>query len=322
MQILTYIETRQGKVRSVGLEALSCARKLADKAGGKLTALIIAPNSAELAQEVAPYGPDLILTVNSDDLATYTPEGYREAILAAAMQANANVIVMSATIMGRDLAPAVAARLEAGILPDCISVEYDEGKITATRPVYAGRCIMTLAAVMYPVVISLRPKAFLATVRNGSHCNTQSLEVDLNGKICAVPVETKFESSGQMEVTEADVIVAGGRGMKEAENFKLIEELAVALNGAVGASRAVVDSGWRSHGEQIGQTGKVVNPTLYIAAGISGAIQHLAGMRTSKVIVAINKDPDAPIFKVADYGIVGDAMEILPILTDKIKAMN
>jgi electron transfer flavoprotein alpha subunit len=181
---------------------------------------------------------------------------------------------------------------------------------------------MTFAATGLPVVLSLRPKAFTATPREGMTAQVTSLRIDLAGKILSTLKETRAESGGKLDVTEADAVVAGGRGMKANENFKLIEDLAATLRGAVGASRAVVDAGWRPHSEQVGQTGKVVSPTLYIAAGISGAIQHLAGMRSSKVIVAINKDPEAPIFKSADYGIIGDAMEVLPALNEAIKKVQ
>ncbi|MFH0766044.1 MAG: electron transfer flavoprotein subunit alpha/FixB family protein [Calditrichota bacterium] len=322
MSFLVFIESRNGKVRGAGIEALSAACKLADRITGEVNALLIGRGVSDLIPQVESFGADRILLADYPELEHYSPEGWREAILTAVKQHGASIVVMTSTILGRDLAPMIAARLEAAFLPDCTALEYTEGRIIVRRPVYAGRCIMTLAATGTPVVISLRPKAFPAVPRDDSKPVVEKLELDLTGKIRARAVETIFESGGKLEVTEADVIVAGGRGLKSEENFKLLEDLASPLNAAVGVSRAVVDAGWRPHSEQIGQTGKVVSPTLYIAAGISGAIQHLAGMRTSKVIVAINKDPEAPIFKSADYGIVGDAMEILPVLTQRIRELN
>jgi electron transfer flavoprotein alpha subunit len=317
MDILVYLEKRGNNLRTAGLEAVSAARKLADVSGGKLIALLLGTNLDSFTGDIEKYGADQILLAENQDLEGYTPDGHRTAIIAAMEETGAKLVLMAATALGRDLAPAVAAKLNAALLPDCISIDQIEGRLTVTRPVYAGRCIMTLAANSWPAIVSLRPKAFLAVKREGGKAEITKLDVQLNIK--SKLIETRFEAGGKLDVTEADVIVAGGRGVKSAENFKLIEDLSSMLNGAVGASRPVVDSEWRPHSEQIGQTGKVVGPTLYIAVGISGAIQHLAGMRSSKVIVAINKDPDAPIFKSADYGIVGDAMEVLPALIEALK---
>ena len=309
-------------MRSAGLEAISGARKLADLTGGRLNALLIGTSLDGLAGEVDGYGVERVLLAEHPELANYTPEGYREALLTAVQETGAGLVVMCATALGRDLGPVLAARLDAAFLPDCMSVEFNEGRLMVTRPVYAGRLMMSLAATAWPAVVTLRPKAFLVKPREGTPAERVKLNVPLDGKIRARMVEFKAEAAGKLDVTEADAVVAGGRGMKGPENFALIEELADTLGGAVGASRAVVDAGWRPHSEQVGQTGKVVSPTLYIAAGISGAIQHLAGIRSAKVIVAINKDPEAPIFKTADYGIVGDAMQILPALTKAVKELN
>ncbi len=319
MDILVYVEIRGGKIRSAGFEAVSGARKLADVSGGKVTALLVGTDLEDLAGDVERYGADNILLAENPDLEGYTPEGHREAVLAGVERCGAKLVVMSATALGRDLAPTVAAKLDAALLPDCTGVEFVEGRLTAARPVYGGKCILTVAVNALPVVLSLRPKVFLATEREGGSAEVSRLDLDLEGKIRARLVETRAEAGERLDVTEADIIVTGGRGMKAKENFKLIEDLADALGGAVGASRAVVDAEWRPHSEQVGQTGKVVSPTLYIAAGISGAIQHLAGMRSSKVIVAVNKDTEAPIFKSADYGIVGDAMEVLPAMIQAVR---
>ncbi|MCF7810388.1 electron transfer flavoprotein subunit alpha/FixB family protein [bacterium] len=317
MDILVYLEKRGNNLRTAGFEAVTAARKLADVSGGKLIALLAGSNLEGFTADAEKYGADQILLAEDQALEGYTPDGHRAAIVAAMEKTSAKLVLMAATALGRDLAPTVAANLNAALLPDCISIEVIEGRLTVTRPVYAGRAIMTLATNSWPAVVSLRPKAFTAVVRDGGKAEIAKLDVqtDIKTKL----IETRFEAGGKLDVTEADIIVAGGRGMKSNENFKLIEDISSLLNGAVGASRPVVDSEWRPHSEQIGQTGKVVGPTLYFAVGISGAIQHLAGMRSSKVVVAINKDPDAPIFKSADYGIVGDAMEVLPALIEALK---
>lgn len=322
MDLLVFVESRNGKVRSAGLEAVTYARKLADMVGGKLNAILVGKSLSAMADEVEKYGPDRLYLVENPELEGYSPDGYREALVTAMTETGSKCLILSASVLGRDLAPVVTAALDAALLPDCTEVEYVEGRLTVTRPVYAGRCIMTLSATAWPVVLSLRPKAFLAATREGVSTERVQLSVDLEGKIKTHLIETREEAGEKLDVSEADIVVAGGRGLKSEENFGLIEELSGALGGAVGTSRATVDAGWRPHSEQVGQTGKVVNPTLYFAVGISGAIQHLAGMRTSKVIVAINKDADAPIFKSADFGIVGDALEVLPALTRAIMEMS
>lgn len=316
MDILVYIESRGEKLHSSAFETVTIARKLADVAGGKVTALLI--GSAD-GSKVEQYGADSILTVNHPELGGYSSEGYREALIAAKEQSGAELIIIAATALGRDLGPTVAAHLDAAFLPDCTAVKIEEGQLSVARPVYAGRCIMNLTATGWPAVVTIRPKAITPVVRDGHTAEKGELTVELGGKIRAKLVETRVSGGEKLDVTEADVIVSGGRGLKAEEHFHLVEELAESLGAAVGATRAIVDAGWRPHSEQIGQTGKVVAPTLYFAVGISGAIQHLAGMRTSKTIVAINKDPDAPIFKAADYGIIGDVFDVLPTLTAAIK---
>ncbi|MBM3327344.1 MAG: electron transfer flavoprotein subunit alpha/FixB family protein [Calditrichaeota bacterium] len=322
MNILTYIESREGKIRVAGLEALSAGRRLVDAAGGKLTALLLGSGIDGLTEIVRGCGADAIYLADHPDLALYSPEAYCETAATAMLKSNAQIFLLSATALGRDLAPLAAAKLDAGLLTDCTEAALENGQLVVKRPVYGGRLIMTLAAASLPVVVSLRPKIFPVVKCEVAEPTIEKLTLNLDGVIRARCVETKAEAGGKLDVTEADVVVSGGRGLRSPDNFHLIEELAAALRGAVGASRPVVDIGWRPHSEQVGQTGKVVSPTLYIAAGISGAIQHLAGMSSSKVIVAINKDPEAPIFKVADYGIVGDALEILPVLTQAVKALE
>lgn len=319
MNALVYVEARGGRVHRAGLEALSCARRLVGGTGG-VTALLIG-TEPEAGADTGKYGADLVLVANHPELAAYSPEGYLEAVREAVVRTGAELVVMSATSLGRDLAPMAAAALDGAFLPDCTEVSVENGRTVVTRPVFGGRLMMTFAPTGSPVVLSLRPKAFPVEVWEGAPAaKVEMLAVEIEGKIKSRLVETRAEAAGKLDVTEADIVVSGGRGMKDAANFALLEELAAVLGGAVGASRAVVDAGWRPHGEQVGQTGKVVSPTLYIACGISGAIQHVAGMRSSKVIVAVNKDPEAPIFKIADYGIVGDALEVVPALTRAVKA--
>ncbi|MBA2244197.1 MAG: electron transfer flavoprotein subunit alpha/FixB family protein, partial [Gemmatimonadetes bacterium] len=223
----------------------------------------------------------------------------------------------------KDLAPRVAARLGVGYAADCTAFEVEGGEVVATRPRYAGKVFSRVRFTGKPALLSVRPNVVMPT-QSARAGEIRNLDVNLDGVDAgAVVREVRAAGGEKLDVSEAPVIVSGGRGLREPENFKLLEELAEALgNAAVGASRAVVDAGWRPHGEQVGQTGKTVAPTLYFAVGISGAIQHLAGMRTSKYIVAINKDPEAPIFKVADYGIVGDLFEILPRLTEEVRKLG
>jgi len=318
MEVLSFVEIRAGKIRPAGYEALTVGRRLADATGGKLTALATGIELSQHTDTIAQYGPDLILLTENKSLENYTPEGYREAVIIGVKESAAELVIMSGTAMGRDLAPIIAAKLDSSLLPDVTDISVVDNRLQAVRPVYGGRCQMTIAA-EGNAVVSLRPKAFPAQESESKQPECRLININLDGIIKSKFVELVAEQGEKLDVTEADVIVSGGRGLKGPENFELIEELAAVLKGSVGASRAVVDLNWRPHSEQVGQTGKVVSPTLYIAVGISGAIQHLAGMRTSKVIVAINKDPDAPIFKIADYGIVGDALKVVPELTRAIR---
>jgi len=302
------------------LETVTAARTLADGSGGKVTALFV--GNTDLSDDMLAYGADNVLHAAYPELDNYTSDGYKTALLAAVKETGAELVMMAATALGRDLGAVAAARLEAAYLPDCTAIEVHDNELAAQRPVYGGRCLMNLATAGRPAVVTIRPKAYTAVARRMPGAGVTKLNLNLTGVIRAANVETRVEAGGKMDVTEADVIVSGGRGMKEAANFTLLEELAETLGGTVGATRAVVDADWRPHSEQVGQTGKVVSPSLYIAVGISGAVQHLAGMRTSKVIVAVNKDKDAPIFKIADYGIVGDSLEVVPALNSAIKALN
>jgi electron transfer flavoprotein alpha subunit len=262
-----------------------------------------------------------VVVADDPRLEKYSSTAYAKVIAGVAKQEHADVVLISATAMGKDCGPRVAVKLDAGIASDCIALKVDAGELIATRPVYAGKVLTDVKVVSTTKVFSLRPNVFTAGASSGNAAPVESASLALTDQDFASAVKEITQSSGKIDVAEADIIVTGGRGLKGPENFAMIEELASALGGAVGASRAVVDAGWRPHDEQVGQTGKTVSPSLYVAVAVSGAIQHLAGMSSSKYIVAINKDKDAPIFQVADYGIVGDAFEVVPALTQQVKKL-
>ena len=320
--ILVFMETRSGQMKRSSVEALSEGRRAADALGSRLHALLIGPSVAGLAAGLAPQRPDKVLVAEHEVLGQYHPEAYAPVLASAVRRTGAAYVFIPATAMGRDLAARAAARLEAGLASDCIQVEVSGGELRAKRPVYSGRAVATVRFTTRPALLSLRPNAFPVLQVQGGTPALEALSVEADvARIRARTVAVKTGEAGEIDVSEASVVVAGGRAMKGPENFGLIRDLARVLGGAVGASRAAVDAGWIDHQAQVGQTGKVVAPGLYIACGISGAIQHLAGMSTSKIIVAINKDPEAPIFKIADYGIVGDLYEVLPRLTEEIRSL-
>jgi electron transfer flavoprotein alpha subunit len=260
-----------------------------------------------------------VITVTNAAFGMYAPEGYARVIAERVQSGGYGAVVFAASATGKDLAPRVAARLGRPLAQEVTDLAVEGGAVTVIRPVYAGKALLKLKINGAPAVISLRPSVFTPVERPRAGTQESAATAVPAGRVVVRAI--KAAEAGTLDVAEAPIVVSGGRGLKEAANFKVLEELAAAFAGraAVGASRAVVDAGWRPHADQVGQTGKTVSPTLYVAVGISGAIQHLAGMRTSKVIVAINKDKDAPIFKVADYGIVGDLFEVVPKLTEEIK---
>jgi electron transfer flavoprotein alpha subunit len=317
--ILVFCELKDGNIRKPSLEALSEARRLADGAGLQVGALFVGASCAG-AGAAAQYGADVILEVEAPSLAAYSSDGYAQAIAEAMQAKGATVLLGAATSVGKDVLPRAAARLGAGYAADVTGLGLEDGKLTVRRPIYAGKAFAATRFQSPIQVASTRPNVFaVAPLAKAGAVETLPAPA---GGFLAVVREILAKGGGKPDLTEADVIVSGGRGMKDGANFKLLEELADALGGVVGASRAAVDAGWGlPHSMQVGQTGKVVNPTLYIACGISGAIQHLAGMSGSKVIVAINKDPEAPIFKVATYGIVGDLFDVVPELTKAAKSM-
>ncbi len=316
MNVLVYVEYRDGEVKKASLEALSEAKRIAGSTGGAVGAVLVGNSLGSAVDTVKANCADKIFVTESADLENFVAEGYMATMVEAAGQFDAQVVLLASTIRGRDLAPRVAAKLGTTIIPDATTIKVEGGNITATRPVFAGKVYRDISVKALPIVITTRPNVFELEASDGAG---ERIDLAPAYEAKSKVVEVIAASSDKLDVAEADRVVAGGRGMKDAETFKQLDELADVLGGAVGASRAVVDADWRPHSEQVGQTGKTVGPTLYIAAGISGAIQHVAGMRTSKYIVAINRDADAPIFKIADYGIVGDATEVIPAITEALK---
>ena len=322
MSVLAFIEQRGGQVRPVSREVLGEATRLAARLGGPVVGVCAAALDPGLAA-LGEAGAARVLLAKHEAFAQYEAAGYARAVAAAVEALKPAVLLFGASAMGKDLAPRVAARLGAGLASDCTALSTDGGRLVATRPVFAGKAIQKVAFPRVPAIASLRPKVFAAVSLNGHAAAVEPLAFDWDAKGSRARVTRLAASAGgKIDLTESEVIVSGGRGLKGPENFKVIEELAEALGATVGASRAVVDAGWRPHSDQVGQTGKTVSPKLYVAVGISGAIQHLAGMSSSRCIVAINKDPDAPIFKVADYGLVGDLFEVVPALAKAVRELN
>lgn len=320
--ILLWIETKEGQVRKINRECLGLAKKLAGATGGKILAALIGKGLAAAADELAKTGFDTIFLTEGNEFADFRVEPLTD-ILEALVKANdVGLILFGATYPGKELSARLAGRLGCAAAVDVTSVELGGAGYVVTRPMYAGKVIATIEVSGTPVILSLRPNHF--PVRNApSSGNVTPFAPTLRPQSSrSTVVETSFAHSDLPDVAEAEIIVCGGRGMKGPENFPMLEELARLLHAGVGASRAAVDAGWIEHSHQVGQTGKTVSPQLYIACGISGAIQHLAGMSTSKVIVAINKDPEANIFKLCDYGVVGDLFQIIPALTAEIRKLK
>jgi electron transfer flavoprotein alpha subunit len=318
-KILAILEQREGSLKKVSFEVSSLAVKLSKELNAEVEAVVVGFEITNLS-EVGKSGVSKVTLLKNKDLSNYSSSGYAEAISNYAKEVSANVIVIGNTALGNDLTPRLAVKLNSGCLMDCTSLKVDSGELIATRPVYAGKANLSLKLNSRVKIFTIRPNIFKADLSGNETAAINEIEINSPNLKCKVVSFKKSE--GKLDVAEADIIVSGGRGMKAPENFSLVESLADVLGAAVGASRAVVDAGWRPHREQVGQTGKTVSPSLYIACGISGAIQHLAGMSSSKYIVAINKDKEAPIFSVADYGIAGDVFEVLPVLTEEIKKIK
>ncbi len=322
MKILAFAEQRDRKLKKTAFEVVRAARKVSDATQGEVVALVVGHQLEPSAQQLGGFGAHRVIVVEDKSLEQYSTTAYSKVIAEVAVREQASVVMIASTAMGKDCAPRVAVKLDAGLAADCTALKVENGDIIATRPVYAGKTMTEVRVSSLNKVFTLRPNVFTAGTGNGTAAPVEKMTVELSAADLGCVVQEITKSAGKLDVAEADIIVTGGRGLKAPENFNIIEELAGALGAAVGASRAVVDAGWRPHGEQVGQTGKTVSPSLYVAVAVSGAIQHLAGMSSSKYIVAVNKDKDAPIFQVADYGIVGDAFEVIPALTKEINKLH
>ena len=319
-KVLAFAETRGGELRKVALEAVTAARRLAD-AGGEVHALILGPPGiASRAEQLGRHGADVVLVVEHAALVNHSAEVAAATAAGRAKDGGYDAVVFSASAQGKDLAPRVAAKLGVPMAADALSFEQSGSGITVKHAGYASKVTQTLTLTAKPAILSLRPGA-VSPAENAKSGRVEPISPGMDPAAARVIVKEMVQGrTGKPDLGEAPVIVSGGRGLRAAENFKLVEELADAFgNAAVGCTRAVADDGWRPQSDQIGQTGRTVSPELYVAVGISGAIQHLAGMRTAKTIVAINRDKEAPIFKVADYGIVGDALEIVPAFTAAVR---
>lgn len=321
MKILVFAEQRENKFKKPAFEAVKTARLIADQLNAEVIALVVGGDVQSIAPSLGGYGAQKVLIAEDPRLAHYTSRAYARLVADAAQAHQATIVLIPATAMGKDLAPRVAVKLDAGLASDCTGLNVEGSEIVATRPIYAGKALTQLKVNSAFKVFTLRPNVFAAGESNGAAAPVERISADLTEQDLSCVAKEIKQSSARLDVSEADIIVTGGRGLKGPEHFAMIEQLAEALGAAVGASRAVVDAGWRPHDEQVGQTGKTVSPSLYVAVAVSGAIQHLAGMSSSKYIVAINKDKDAPIFQVANYGIVGDAFEIIPALTAEVKKL-
>ena len=318
VKVAVVAETKGGAVRKIALEMLAEARRLAGAAGGSVGAVVIGPVAAGEAERLAKHGADRVVHVDGAALERYAPEAYAGAVKRAVEALAPDVLFFGATAQGKDLAPRAAARLGAGLASDCVGFEWKDGALVARRPVFAGKAFAQVAfGAARPQIASVRPNTYKPAEADAGR--SAAVETIALGEVRVRARVTAFEATegGVADLTEATIIVSGGRAMGGPDNFELLRKLCKVLGATMGASRAAVDAGWIDHSYQVGQTGKVVNPTLYFAVGISGAIQHLAGMSSSRTIVAINKDKEAPIFKLASYGIVGDLYKVVPALTEE-----
>ncbi len=317
--VLILAEVENGKIKKSAAELLNIGSQLASQVGGQVEAVLIGSAVAAMANELASLGAKKVYVVENAQLEKYNTIAYAKALSAAVNQAKPGIVLSSASPLGKDLLPRVAGKLGAGLASDVTDLKIEGGKLVASKPIYSGKALVDVKFNSDMQFASIRPNSFGgASAQAGSSAETITVAVDL-GELRAPMKELLQGKSDRPDLTEAEIIVSGGRSMKSADNFKILFEMADLLGASVGASRAAVDSGYAPHDMQVGQTGKVVNPKLYMAFGISGAIQHLAGMRNSKVIVAVNKDPEAPIFTKADYGIVGDLFEAVPKITAELK---
>ncbi len=316
--VFAITEQRDGELRKVSLEAVSEGRRVADGLGTDLTAVVLGTAVEGLAEELKKYGPDKIWVADDPALADYTTDAYTNILAVLIRSADPAVIILGASAQGKDLAGRLSARLDAGVAMDCIALKLDNGSLTYTRPMFGGKIVADVEIEGAPQIVAIRPNVMdITEASKDSSIDKPAVQV---GEVKTTIIEKTLDTGDKVELTEADIIVSGGRGT--GGEYAAIEALADELGAAVGASRSAVDEGWRPHSDQVGQTGKTVSPTLYVACGISGAIQHLAGMSTSKYIVAINKDQEAPIFSKADVGIAGDLFEVVPAITEEVKKLK
>jgi len=320
--IFVWIEQFKGEPAGASWEAVGAARRLADELGGSVTACVFGgPGVEPLAQEAISYGADAVLLAEDETLADFRVEPQAALLAKAVREAEPFAVIIGATFRGRELAPALAVELDSGCIADCTAMVLEDGRIVATRPIYAGKLLCKcVIPERLPQIFTTRVRAFPKPEPDSDRSGDVTPIEPMLAEDDVLPKVTGFHATeGGVSLADANIIVSGGRGVAGPEGFEPVRELAKVLGGAMGASRAAVDAGWIPYERQVGQTGKTVSPDLYVAAGISGAIQHQAGMRTSKVIVAVNKDPEAPIFKLAHYGIVGDLFKVLPALTAALK---
>lgn len=320
MPVFVLAEQRGGKLTKTAYEAVSQGRRVADVTADRLVVCLIGSGISSLADAISKYGADEIVLFDNESLSTYHTETYAAVLTGAIRDLEAELILLGHTSMGKDLAPRVAERIGAGLVSDCIGMEFVKKEIHFIRPMYAGKVIAKVKVNTPIKMVTLRPNNFFVVEKQGQ-AKIKSFTPDIPVPRANVK-ELHVQETGRPELTEAEIIVSGGRGLGKAEGFQLIEELADSLGAAVGASRAAVDAGWRKQQHQVGQTGKVVTPNLYVACGISGAIQHMAGMGSSKCIVAINKDPEANIMKVSNLAIQGDLYEVIPEFLKQVKELQ
>ncbi len=323
--VMIIAEQREGDIRKISYELVSEGRRLADSYGQEVTAVLLGSDIRDKAAKLGNYGADRVVVADDPRLRTYTTEAYTSVIAEIAEANDPDILLLGGSAQGKDLAGRLSARLRAGLAQDCTTFTVEDGSLTAVRPIYAGKAY---AKVTFnesrPQMATARPNVMAINEPDeGRSASIEDAAFTLDdGMIKTKVIDVAKDESGKADLTEADKIISGGRGMKGPEGYGILEEVADLIGATVGASRSAVDAGWRPQSDQVGQTGKVVSPNLYIACGISGAIQHLAGMSTSKVIVAINKDPEAPIFQKADYGVVDDLFKIVPAMKEEIKKIQ
>ena len=319
--VLVLAEQRDGVLKKAAFEMLGVASELATALGGTAQAALLGHGLTGLPETLAQYGATTVYVADDEGLDRYSAEGYTDTLADLVGKAEPAIVLVGATAMGKDLGPRLAARLGVGLASDCTALEIEDGRLLATRPIFAGKALAKVKLNADPQMATVRPNVLAAPEPDAGATATVEPVAALTDNVRATVVDIVGAGEGEIDVAEAEIIVSGGRGVGGPEGFAPVHSLAKTLGAAVGASRAAVDAGWIEHSHQVGQTGKTVTPNLYIACGISGAIQHLAGMKTSKVIVAVNKDPEAPIFNVANYGIVGDLFEVVPLLEKELQAL-